>query len=574
MNKYLLTLLPLALCFAVFGQNEPSKPTYEFKVYKNDGNTYIQRSMPMYLKFSVTPDGENFPLESKSNPDDTNPMYLDDEGIHYIRHQWAVDQGNKKMVNPPREVIMEVYADGLPPVTSLKFSGAKRYNDGKTTFYGPGLTFSLSARDAVSGVKEIQYALGGNYQKYSSGEVSSAKEGDNTLYFFSADNVGNAEATKNSNYVVDLTAPSTNHSIDGIVYNSNILAPSTTFKLSSTDKLSGVQITSYSFDNGSNRNFSGSISMSGLKDGDHTLYYFSKDKVQNEESKKSFSFYLDLIPPAATIAIEGDQYKGKYTYVSERTKFSLSATDNKAGVKNIYYRINEGDLNTYSSAFSLPNSLGLYSIKYDANDNVDNLSANKYQTVYLDNEAPVTGIKYSNPQFFNRDTLFINSKTKISLFSKDAHSGVKTTKYAINGGSMQDYSEFNLDAEGYQTITFQSTDQVNNAEQEKNSKVFVDNSPPQIFVNFSIEPIGSKDGLKVYPEYVRMYIGATDKHVGTETILYAIDKGALTEYSSPQTLDLSEVNRLRKNKKYEVKAIAKDKLGNEKEEIFEFYVGK
>jgi hypothetical protein len=71
-----------------------------------------------------------------------------------------------------------------------------------------------------------------------------------------------------------------------------------------------------------------------------------------------------------------------------------------------------------------------------------------------------------------------------------------------------------------------------------------------------------------------MYIGATDKHVGTERILYSIDGGALTDYSSPQTLDISEVSKLRKNKKYKVRVVAKDKLGNEGEKTVEFFVGR
>jgi hypothetical protein len=53
-----------------------------------------------------------------------------------------------------------------------------------------------------------------------------------------------------------------------------------------------------------------------------------------------------------------------------------------------------------------------------------------------------------------------------------------------------------------------------------------------------------------------------------------MDGGALTLYSSAQTLDASEMSRFRKNKKYEVKVVAKDKLGNTSEKMVEFYVGK
>ena len=69
-------------------------------------------------------------------------------------------------------------------------------------------------------------------------------------------------------------------------------------------------------------------------------------------------------------------------------------------------------------------------------------------------------------------------------------------------------------------------------------------------------------------------MGATDEKVGTEDIFYSVDGGALTPYSSPQTLDISELNRFGKKKLYEVRIVAKDKLGNESEKMIKFYIGK
>ncbi len=561
------------LCSVAHAQSEPSKPTYEKVVYENNGKTYVQKSLPVYVKFSVTPDGKNYPLKSSNHPEDANPLYLDTEGVNYIRSKWAVDPETGQPATPQREVMMELYADGLPPRTTHAFSGAPRYSNGGTVYFGKGLMVTLKATDGVSGVKETKYALGGSYSSYSS-SISANSEGANSLFYYSADNVGNAEKTRSSAFTVDLTPPTTSHAIDGIVYNNTILAPSTQFKLSSNDNLSGVQTTYYSFDGGSNRNYGSTITMAGLSDGEHTLNYYSIDHVKNEATQQTFTFYLDKIAPEVSSSIVGDQFKGQYTYVSERTQFNLSATDNKAGVKNIYYRIDGKDRNTFSSDFKLPNELGVHTIKYDANDNVENLSKNHYLTVFLDNVKPVTSIEYGKPQFFHRDTLFINKETAIKLYPRDAHAGVKSTTYAVDGGSMKSYAQFNIPQEGYHTITFKSVDQVNNEEQTKTSNVFVDNTAPDIFVNFSIEPIGTKKEMKVYPEYVRMYIGATDKHVGTETILYSIDGEPLRAYSSPQTLDLSEVNRLKKNKKYSVRVVSRDKLGNESEQTFEFYVGR
>jgi hypothetical protein len=70
-----------------------------------------------------------------------------------------------------------------------------------------------------------------------------------------------------------------------------------------------------------------------------------------------------------------------------------------------------------------------------------------------------------------------------------------------------------------------------------------------------------------------MFVGATDEVTGTERVFYSIDDGPFALYSSPKTLDVSEVTRFQTSKKYVVRVKSEDKLGNSSEETFEFYVG-
>jgi hypothetical protein len=577
MKKNLLSTMCVALMFLIsitLAAQEPAQPNHEKRVYVNDGNTYVQKSLPLYFMFSTSKGGTQYPLTSKKTAEYADPMYLDTEGVNYMRSQYAVDPETGKTVVPQQEVLYELYADGLAPVTRLSFSGANVYRSDRV-YYGPGLKLTLKSTDGVSGVENTYYSLGsGSWTNYS-GDVSASSEGENAFYYYANDNVGNAEKTKNSMFVVDLTSPTSNHAIVGIVYNANIIAPSTQFDLSQSDNLSGVNRTMYSFDDGSERVQSGNIGVSYLSDGDHTLYYYSVDNVKNTETKKSFSFYLDKIAPEVTLTIKGDQYKGsQYTFVSNRTTVNLSATDNKSGVHKIYYRMDGGERFDFSSDFKYPDELGVHTVKYDATDNVQNLASNKYNTVYMDNRAPQTSISYGSPQFFDRDTLYVNKDTKVSLTGRDYESGVQKVQYKVDGGGYQNYSQFTIPGEGYHTITFQSTDNVNNVESEKTSNVFVDNTAPTIYHNFSINSIGSKNGLAVYPNYSRLYLAATDDHVGTNTIKYSINDGPMTLYSSASTLDISERDRfLKKKVKYTVKVVAEDKLGNSSEDTIEFYVG-
>lgn len=551
----------------------PAQPTYEKKVYVDaNQNTYVQKSLPLYLSFSTTKGGTQHALNSKASADYTNPMYLDTEGVNYIRSRWAVDKETGRTIQPQQEILFEIYADGRPPSTSIKFSGAPKYVSGKT-YYGKGLTFDLTSRDGVSGVEGTHYALDANSYTDYSGSVSVNKEGEHNLYYYAHDYVGNAESSKGRTFTVDVSSPKSSSEIVGIKHNGNIIAPSTKFKLTINDNLSGVKRTYYSFDNGKNNYYGNQINTYDLSDGEHTLYYYAVDNVKNEETKNSFSFYLDKIAPVVENKVVGDQYKGRYLYVSNRTDINLSATDNKAGVQKINYNIDGGSNNTFGSNFKVTNKTGLHYINYTGTDNVENKSGRKTLTVYMDNKTPSTGIKYGSPQFFDRDTLFINKDTKITLFASDAHSGVQKTEYGIDGGAMQSYSQFTIPSEGNHNIKFKSTDNVNNEEQVKESRTFVDNTAPEIYANFSIQPIGTKDGLKVYPNYTRLYLGATDKHVGTDKILYSINGAPLRDYSSPYTLDISELNTFKSNQKYTVRIVSKDKLGNTSEKTIEFYVG-
>ena len=556
-----------------------SKLDHQKRVYSNDKNTYVQKSLPLYLKFSIEPNGENYTLNSNVSKDYSNPMYLDSEGINYIRSKWAVDSESKKVVSPKQEILYEIYADGLAPKTKSIFKNAPSYSS-KKNYFGKGLFVELNAKDYGSGLENIYYTLSSDgFIEYSS-SLQMDKEGEIDFFYYSSDNVGNSEKIRNKNFTVDLTPPLTEHSITGIVYQETILSPTSSFKITSIDNLSGVNNIFYTFDGSNNFNYSTLVKISNLKDGNHILKYWSTDNVENSEleSAKTFSFYLDKIAPVSKLDIVGDLFLGKYNYVSERTELKLSSNDNKAGVKNIHYRINGKERNIYSGNFKLPNKQGLYNIKYDAIDNVENLSKNYYKTVFLDNNPPKTWIKYGSPQFFKNGELFISNKTKVILNSKDSESGVKNTLYSVDNEAMKDYSSFVVESEGKHVINFYSTDNVNNAHDIRKSKCHVDNTPPEIFYNFSIEPSGTKningENLNIYPNYTRLYLGATDEKVGTDKILYSIGNGKLVSYSSGSSLDISELNTFLKNKLYELNIQAIDKLGNKSEKTIKFFVGK
>ena len=277
-------LIFVLLTFLTHAQ-EPIKPVFESVFYQNNGKIYANKALPIYISISSSPDGSNpIVLDTPDNISDGSPMYFDTNGLNYIRSKWAVDPETKKIASPKREVLFPVNADGIAPISGITFSGAPRYVYQGVDYYGKGLSYSLSSSDQISGVKSTYKSHDSDYSLYES-TMDVTTEGENTIYYFSVDNVGNTEDTKISSFVLDITPPVSNYTLSD-VYGDNILGPTFNIGLESTDNLSGVRGTYYTIDDMSQRVYGSPIDLSGLSDGPHTLRFYSDDNVENEESIK------------------------------------------------------------------------------------------------------------------------------------------------------------------------------------------------------------------------------------------------------------------------------------------------
>ena len=178
-NTSIIFLIPIL----IFSQS-PGKLDHQKRVYINNGNTFVQKSLPLYLKFSVDPNGENYDLNSKVSKDYSNPMFLDTEGVNYIRSKWAVDKTTKKLASPKQEILYELYADGLAPKTNSVFKDAPKYSSNKN-YFGKGLVVDLSAKDFGSGLENIHFSLGSESFKVYNSNLSMDNEGTFELHYYS-----------------------------------------------------------------------------------------------------------------------------------------------------------------------------------------------------------------------------------------------------------------------------------------------------------------------------------------------------------------------------------------------------
>lgn len=170
----------------------------EQKIYTDEnGRLIINKELPLYLWMTTSPepDAKKYRLESEKNKKYSNPFYLDTEGKNTVRHYPIVDPETKKVV-AYTDLIMELYADGLPPYSHVKFHDAKIFYSGGKKYFRPGLKIAISTWDAVSGTEKVYYSLNDSDFKEYNSPIELNQAGEIILKYYSVDKVGNTEPEK------------------------------------------------------------------------------------------------------------------------------------------------------------------------------------------------------------------------------------------------------------------------------------------------------------------------------------------------------------------------------------------
>jgi hypothetical protein len=571
-RKFALLILILSLSANLFSQEPLDHPK---KVYKSpDGKLYINKELPVYLRVATSPEenAKSYLLTSEDSKDFTNPMFLDTEGYNSFHSPWKIDPETKEYVYPKEDIIFEIYADSKAPTTKTNF-GTKTIKTNDKVLIGEKTSLKLSAHDATSGVENIYYSIDKQpYKKYND-PLPLEKEKEYLIKFYAADNVGNAEKPKEIKLILDLSRPKTSIKIEGDKHN-NIISGRSEIVLTAKDELSDIKQTYYQIDNSKQKPYKYTIKGKYLSEGEHTLKYYSIDQVNNKEDTKEFSFYVDKTPPTIVEELIGNTFiaNGK-EYFSGRNKLKLISMDNKAGVKEIRYSINNSQFKPYEKPFYLSKS-GDLNIQTLAIDKVNNKRKTQKLTdrsnvSYVDLSGPKLGHNFEGPEFVSKDTFFISKETKIELMGNDKESGFKKIDYKIQNGENKTYEEpFSLKEEGLYTITYTGYDNLGNTNTNE-ILCMVDNKGPEIFHRFSMVSENQKeiDGkkLSVYPPHVVLFLSSTDEYVGFDKMYYSINKGEKQLYHSL-------IEDFEPNTAYSINVTAYDKLSNKEKKKIEFYI--
>src|SRR5690554_722751 len=566
---------------SLFGQERLEHPSRFYKA--EDGKLYANKNAPMYLFIGGSPNSTEdlYRLESERTPKFANPFYFDTEGFNSIRTPSQVDTVTKQIVYPLADIIFDVYADGIKPVTKASFNSSNRFEKSAKVFYNNGLTIHLIASDKMSGVQNSYFSINTHPFTEYIDTLRFDEEGEYQLSFYSVDNVGNVEEVQTYQFIIDATPPVANWSLDGNVHGMAASGESKIIILAK-DNQSGLKKISYQINDQPIRIYKDGISFNDMPSGEYKLRYWAEDNVGNiyegnDVGTSVFAFIVDKTPPTASNFVVGDQFLGDLLYVSPSSKCELAAHDTISGIRNIIYGYSQRFMSEiYEEPFHFEDKHGLQTVWFQAFDLVANSSVIEKLTVFMDNEPPITRVEYEGPQFFTRDTLFISKETSIQLISEDVEAGVERVQYNINNGDFQNGNKFKLVNAGFHSVGFKATDKVQNKEQLKYCEVLVDDEGPEIYINFSIKPLRQDvvngEEVNIYPPYVKIYIGATDRYCGTQDIFYTIDGGEKFRYGGSNSPAGSEI--FKDEKLYEVDLEATDKLGNVSFKKLKFVVAK
>jgi len=533
---------------------------------------YVNKNLPIYLKFSTAPDGEVYSLKSEKHPEDAEPFFLDTEGANYIRSKWAIDAETKEYAMPLREIEMELYADSYAPLVSPKISSSQKFKSGNETYYGEDIQIHLDTWDAQAGVKASFWSINNETWKSGTTSFETRPSGKYTFNYYAADNVNNYSEPAEISFIYDKTAPET--SLQKTELGTYIFGPQTELNFQVEEQHSGVHKTYFQLDEMESHTASqAQLIPTETEDGTYKLTYHSVDNVSNAENEKTQEIYYDKTPPSTILFANPSFEENSTLFVSGISMISLESSDNKAGVKATTFTTRGYNKENFADPITLTEYHGNTSISFFSEDMVNNREATQTHKIFVDTLRPSSTLNFMGDYFEVAGRYYLNADTKIALTATDQDAGVAKIEYGGIGNDFKNYvGEIKLQEEGHFGMMYRAIDNVGNAEYSNSVDLYLDVKGPEIVHNFSNQPLTTEGEMAIYPVGTRLFLGATDDQAGTSSISYQINNQKEVSYSSPKTIDISEKKAFKKGKVYEIRILSTDLVNNTTEQTLAFKI--
>jgi hypothetical protein len=193
-----------------------------------------------------------------------------------------------------------------------------------------GVTLSANDNFDGVGVREIKYNVNGSTISVPDNfaNFTITAEGTTSISFYSNDNVGNIETTKNLTIKIDKTPPLSSNG-----YELNGTQASVT--LNATDVLSGIKTISYSIDGGITHTYDVPFTISGS--GNHIVTYFATDNAGNVEGAKNLSFTIPIVNVNPNVIISSPANSSVYP-IGTTVNFAGSFSNDQCNTHSAIWR--------------------------------------------------------------------------------------------------------------------------------------------------------------------------------------------------------------------------------------------
>ncbi|EKR64231.1 bacterial group 3 Ig-like protein [Leptospira weilii str. 2006001853] len=228
----------------------------------------------------------------------TSPITILKEGVNRLTYRAVDKAGNKE---PAKALVVVV--DNTAPTVKIVPSEIL-YNLDGYNFGSKNVTYTISASDTLSGVKEIKYSInGGDMRPYDNQPIKLEKAGVNLIKYSAVDNSGNSSSEAILVVTLDDVKPEIEIQgntplviIDGKTYSRK----GNSFTIKAVDGQSGIKRILIKVDNAPDFvAYAEPITIDAQ--GEHTIEAKAIDNVGNESETKKVSFSVDVNPPTTQI---------------------------------------------------------------------------------------------------------------------------------------------------------------------------------------------------------------------------------------------------------------------------------
>ena len=353
--------------------------------------------------------------------------------------------------------------------TSHDYGGEWRSSD---------ITITLTASGGQGGVLDTYYRINDGPTKSVSTDgmpVFTTEGSENKLEYWSVDNALNEESHHTLlNIKLDKTPPVSSDDYDGEWHNIDI-----TIILTASDELNGIGNIYYQINDGLTKTVSSDGPPVIANEGpSNKLEYWSEDTLGNEEIHNVLTeIKLDKTKPITSYEYEHKWYNSDVTVI-------LDAEDTVSGVKDIYYKINDGEVKAVSldGQPKVTTEGTSNKIEFWNEDNASNGANHQTITgIRLDKTKPSVMIT-SEEEIVSGDYLF-----EVTIM--DDNLDTSSIKYQIDSEEPQSLPFISDDNYGITIDTTNLTDDTytlrviaydnaGNANNTQSIEITVDNTPP------------------------------------------------------------------------------------------------